>query len=229
MMKKLFYAALLLLITSQAKSQDCKAYIPGEVGTITEQTHYDKKDKVTGISTMEVTEVKSEGETTYFKVKQTHKDKKGENPSETEMGFRCENGTFYIDMNMFVNEEQMQAYEDMEMKVTMEALDMPSKLTPGQKLNDGSITLEVVNGSPIPIKFTIEVNNRQVGQRENITTPAGSFDCVVLTQDITTKTGFSFTVQSKEWYAEGIGVVKSETYRKEKLMGYSLLTKLQKP
>jgi len=73
------------------------------------------------------------------------------------------------------------------------------------------------------------VKNRQVGNRETLTTPAGKFDCIKIKQDVVTKTGFTVTIETVQWYAEGVGVVKSESYRKDKLIGYSELTKLEKP
>ncbi|MGM0550782.1 MAG: hypothetical protein ACQESW_06855 [Bacteroidota bacterium] len=228
-MKKVLILGLMLAGFSHAQAQDCKAYIPYEEGTLTEQTHYDKKGKATGKTTQIVKEVEQQGNATIFRVEQTSVDKDDENPMVTNMTFRCEDDVFYIDMNTFVNEEQMAAYEDMDIKVTMDAIDIPQNLTPGQQLKDGSIIMDIQSGAPIPIKFTIMAKNRQVGNRETLTTPAGTFDCIKIKQDVVTKTGFTITLQTVQWYAEGVGVVKSETYRKDKLIGYSELTKLEKP
>lgn len=228
-MKKAILLVLFFAGLKSIEAQDCTAYIPYEEGTLTEQTHYNKKGKVTGTTTQIVKEVAQEGNTTLFEVEQTSVDKDGENEMITDMTFRCEDNVFYVDMNAFVNEEQMAAYKDMDIKVTMDAINIPADLTPGQQLEDGSITMDIQSGAPIPIKFTIMVKNRQVGNRETLTTPAGKFDCIKIKQDVVTKTGFTVTIETVQWYAEGVGVVKSESYRKGKLMGYSELTKLEMP
>ena len=228
-MKRLSTLVLILIGLQTVDAQDCTAYIPYEEGTLTEQTHYNKKGKVTGTTTQIVKEIEKKGNATLFHVMQTSLDKKGENEMVTDMTFRCEDNVFYVDMNAFVNEEQMAAYKDMDIKITMEAINIPPKLTPGQQLEDGSITMDIQSGAPIPIKFTIMVKNRQVGNRETLTTPAGKFDCIKIKQDVVTKTGFTVTIETVQWYAEGVGVVKSESYRKDKLIGYSELTKLEKP
>ena len=60
-----------------------------------------------------------------------------------------------------------------------------------------------------------------------MTCPAGTFDCIQLSQKVALKMGINIEAYSKEWYAEDIGMVRSESYTKNgKLTGYSLLTKL---
>lgn len=211
------------------KAQECTAYIPYETGSVVEHTHYDKKGKVTGTSTQEIKNVTVNNGETFYEVHQVSTDKKGENVIENDLTFRCKDNVFYMDMNSFVNGEQMKAYEDMEMEISMDEIDMPAKLTPGQILKDGMITMKFVTDTPMPFSFSVEVKNRKVEGLEKITTPAGTFDCVKLSQDIVTKTGFAITMQSVDYYAENLGAVRTETYRKGKLMGYTEITKVTKP
>ncbi len=228
-MKLLKTAILFIATTSFIQAQNCKAYIPYEEGTKLEMTNYDKKGKVTGKVNQEITKVESVGNATSFTMHQVFTDEKGENTTETDMTFKCEDNVFYIDMNSFISGEQMAAYEDMDMEIEMNEIDIPTNLTPGQKLKDGKITMKLVTDSPIAMNFTVDVLNRKVEKFETITTPAGKFECVKLTQDINSKFGFSITINSIEWYAEGVGAVKTETYRKGKLVGTTELTKMEKP
>jgi len=124
-MKRLSTLVLILIGLQTVDAQDCTAYIPYEEGTLTEQTHYNKKGKVTGTTTQIVKEIEKKGNATLFHVMQTSLDKKGENEMVTDMTFRCEDNVFYVDMNAFVNEEQMAAYKDMDIKITMEAINIP--------------------------------------------------------------------------------------------------------
>lgn len=228
-MKFLKIFILLIATAGYIQAQNCKAYIPYEEGTKLEITNYDKKGKVTGKVNQEVTKVESSGNSTNFSMHQVITDEKGEESVETDMTFRCIDNVFYIDMNAFVNDQQMEAYENMDMEIEMDEIDIPANLKPGQRLKDGKITMKVISDSPISMNFTVSVVNRKVEAEEKVTTSAGTFDCIKISQDIVTKTGFSITINSVEWYAEGIGAVKSETYRKGKLMGSSELTKIEKP
>ncbi len=62
---------------------------------------------------------------------------------------------------------------------------------------------------------------------ESKTVPAGTFDCIVVDQTLKMKTILEMTMTSKDWFADGIGMVRSESYRKGKLDSYSELTMLK--
>ncbi|MBK3518984.1 TapB family protein [Carboxylicivirga marina] len=218
-MKFFLSVALLLLQLTLTEAQDCKAYIPFEKGTISEMTNYDKKGKVVGIVTQHVSQVESKGNTTTFTVHQKFEDPKSkEELVENEMTFKCIDGEFYIDMNGYIDKKQMEAYEGMEVKLSMDEISIPSSYKIGENLKDGYIKMEV-NGGPFPINMTVNVVNRLIVAEEELTTPAGTFDCVKISQDIVTKSIVNIKISSVEWYAEGVGVVKTETIKKGKLIG----------
>lgn len=219
----------LIAITGYLKAQDCVAYIPHEEGTKLEITSYDKKGNVTSVATQEITKVEIVGNTTTFVVHQKVTDVNGEEPIEGDLTFKCVDNVFYVDMSSFMSNEQMESFEGMDMEVEMDEIDIPSNYTPGQQLKDGKITMKLVGDSPIPMNFTVEVVNRKVEGKEKITTSAGTFDCIKISQDIISKMGFTIRMNSVEWYAEGIGAVKTETYKKDKLIGSTELTKIEKP
>ena len=77
--------------------------------------------------------------------------------------YKCENGVFYVDMQTFVNEEQMKAYEDMEMEISMKEINIPAELKAGQMLDDGNIIM-TITGMPMPMKVQVDVKNRKVEQ-----------------------------------------------------------------
>lgn len=228
-MKKILCSIIIVLPFLVSKAQDCKAYIPYEKGTVTEITNYDKKGRSIGVVTQTVTAVEHKGNNATFSVHQVFEDPQGDGETiETDVTFKCVDGTFYIDMNGYMDQKQMQAYEGMEVKVSMEEIDIPSSYKVGQQLKDGYIQMDV-SGGPIPIKMVVSIENRKVVAEEKVTTPAGTFDCVKISQDVVTKSIMNMTISSIEWYAEGVGMVKTETIRKGKLMGYSELTKFKKP
>jgi len=60
-----------------------------------------------------------------------------------------------------------------------------------------------------------------------VTTSAGSFDCYVIYSDSQTQAmGMNKTFPSRLWLAEGVGMVKQETYKNDgDMMAYTILTK----
>lgn len=123
---------------------------------------------------------------------------------------------------------QLQAYENMDVQVDASKFEIPDMDAPaGTTLDDGTLSINVDTGL-MAVKMNIEITDRKVEKREESTTPAGTFDCVVLSQTIYTKMMVKVTASSKEWYAENVGMVRSESYNKKgKLMGYSELTKFK--
>ncbi len=225
----LLFITYFLLVHINLIGQDCKAFVPYEVGTKAEVTTYDKKGKVIGTSQSELMDVQETEDTTKYIVHYKGFDKDGKLQYESDFNYKCINGEFIMDMSSFMSSEQMDAYKDMEVKVSTEQIYIPSNYKVGEILNDGFIKFNISGNSPVNMDFKVTVENRKVEAVESVDTPAGKFNCVKISQDVVTKSIMSFTMPSVEWYAEGVGNVKSESYRKGKLVGYTELTKFEKP
>ena len=142
---------------------------------------------------------------------------------------RCENGVFYVDMDSYMDEETMAAYETME--VTVEATDMgyPSVMTAGQVLKDASLTAAIANQGVTMFTMKIDITNRKVLGSEKLTTPAGTFDCIKITHDVSTRLIMKISATSVIYLSREIGVVKTESFNKKgKLVSYDILTKITK-
>ena len=101
-----------------------------------------------------------------------------------------------------------------------ELMRIPNKLAVGYKLPLGEM---IVDLGGFRVKSTITEN--EVIDREEITTPAGTFKCYVVKQTSEGRVmGIKSETTIKTWYARGIGVVKQETYSKGELFGSSMLT-----
>ncbi|TRX70463.1 hypothetical protein [Carboxylicivirga sp. M1479] len=228
-MKIVLLSFAFILLASITRAQECKAFIPYEKGTTTELTNYDKKGKELGTVRQELIDVVHNGNTSSYTMHQVIEDAKGKNePMEANLTFKCVDGVFYMDMSGYLDQQQMNAYEGMEVKVSMKEIDIPASYQVGQNLKDGYVKADIT-GSPIPMSFTVNVVNRLVEAEEELTTPAGTFKCVKISQEVNTKSIINMTINTVEWYAEGVGAVRTETYKKGKLMGYSELTKFTKP
>ncbi|MCF6348980.1 MAG: DUF3108 domain-containing protein [Flavobacteriaceae bacterium] len=68
--------------------------------------------------------------------------------------------------------------------------------------------------------------NGKVEKREEITIPAGTFDCYVISFETEFKMGIKRKGKTRQWLAKGVGIVKTEDYNKKgKVISKSVLTK----
>ena len=226
-MKKILSTLFLSLLSFYTFSQ-CEFYAL-EKGSEWEMENYNAKDKLGSRTSQKVTEYSgsSSGFTAAINTLMTNE--KGKELAKGNLEMKCDNGTLYMDMKSFVSEDQIKALGNYETKVEASALEIPNKLSVGQSLKDASISVTAV-GAPMTIKMTVNITNRKVAGQESITTPAGTFNCYVITSNMDMKNQMGINMNlhftAKEWIAPKVGVVRSESYDKNgKLQGYSILTK----
>ena len=229
-MRILTFIFAFLLAASPIFSQvDCHPYLPQVEGSIWEVTNYNKKGKVTSRNTYELIDKVENGDEITFTVSSKSYDKKDKLIFDNEFEAKCVAGKFELNMAYKLEGSMMETYKNMEFTMDASEFEIPPiDAAVGTELPDGSLSVEMDGDSPIKMKMTIEVTDRKVEAKEKITTPAGTFDCLVLTQNINTKMMVKMKNKSKEWYAEDVGMVRSESYNKRgKLVGYSELTKME--
>ena len=128
-----------------------------------------------------------------------------------------------------LNPAMQQSFANMEVSIEGEDLTIPKKLTEGQELPDASTNIKAGTGGINIVNMTVNITDRRVLGKESVTTPAGTFDCYKVTQTTDVKMMLGKEFSSIEYYAEGIGVVRSETYdKKGNLDGYMELTSFEK-
>jgi hypothetical protein len=209
-------------------AQDCPMYYPDKENTQMEYKQYDKKGGLSGSSVQKITSIKKTAGSTEVEVSSMSFDAKGKNIGSAKLKARCEGGVFYIDMSNYLNQQSTDAYKDMEMSVEGGNLEMPSIMKAGDLLKDGDIKMSFSSGGMTVMKMSVSITNRKVEAVESLTTPAGTFECYKISYDIATKMGINVNMKGVEWYAKGVGMVKSESYTKDaKLQGSTLLTSLK--
>ena len=232
MNKLIIYLSIFILsiVSYNANAQDCNFYFPTKKGTIVETTSYTKKDKVTSVLNQTVLESSNTGGVQTVKVRNEVKDDKSGTINTSEFSMKCENGNFYVNMESYLNQEQMSAYQGMEIDIDAKDLEMPANLKVGQTLTDGSVTATIRNSGIKMLTMVVNVQNRKVEAFEKITTPAGTFDCVKIYYDVKAKFGFiKVKASGRQWFSKEVGIVKTENYNKKgKLESYSLITKITK-
>ena len=229
-MKIITIVVLAFIVSAGYSQSDCNPYVPTSKGAKWEITNYTSKGKETGKIAYELVDVVKSGSDIKFTIKSISYDKKGEEIFSNTFDAYCKNGKFEFDMAFKMNGEAFQAYEDMDINIDATEFEIPSMdAAPGTLLKDGSLVVDVGSNSLHMFKMTILVTDRKVEVREDIKTPAGDFDCLKLSQKISTKMIIGIEASSIEWYTKEVGMVRSESYSKKgKLNGYSELTKFEK-
>lgn len=193
------------------QAYDCKIFIPADKGVTYVQTHYNKRDKPTTIIKQTLKDVQTSGEQTVFKIDQVVTDKNGKKPNENSYQFKCIGGVFHVDMKLFLNQPQMEAYRNMDMTIDADDLEMPSNSTAGATLKNGRVTAKINMG--VPLTITVEVTDRKVQGEEQVTTPAGTFTAIKLQESVKLKFGImKMEYCTVTWYSENNGVVKQEVF-----------------
>ena len=229
-MIKTFIFSLLLIATvfPQASAQTgCSKFYPLKEGTKAEITSYDKKGKIAAVVDYIVLNKSKTSEGEVATMKSSIKDDKGKLIAETEYDVTCDGTKISIDYNSMVSPMMMEQFQNMEYDISGVDLEIPNNLSVGQELPDAAMNMKISMGG-INMNMDLTITNRKVIGKEDVTTPAGTFSCFVITYDMTTKMGMTQTSNSKQWIAEGVGMVKQEDYQRGKVSSSSVLTKFSK-
>jgi len=203
----------------------CSKYYVFKEGVKFEMTTYNNKDKQTGIVKYEVKNVT--GNTAILKNELF--DAKGKPVMSSEFGLICDDKGISIDFKSLMNNQVFEQFKEMDMDLDISGtnIQIPNNLSPGQTLPDAELIMTMSMAS-VTIKMEIKITNRKVVGNETISTSAGTFDCILITSDRELKMGMNRTISSKQWLAEGVGMVKSEEYdKKGNLVSKSILTKFE--
>ncbi len=225
----LLITTLLLCAVSTTAQTNCSRFYPMEEGTAFEYTMYNKKGKTDGVTSYKVTSVENNGDSTMATMDISFTDDKGKEVYNTDYSFTCTGNMVTIDYESLMPQQMLEQYGDMEMDITGTDLEIPNDLSVGQLLEDANVTLKISMGG-INMTTTVDMTNRKVEKQESVTTPAGTFDCYVLYSDTESKMMMAKqSFPSRVWLAEGVGMVKQETYKKNgDLMNSMQLTKFGK-
>jgi len=221
--------ALLLSQYRAIAQNDCSIFYPFTEGSISEITSYDSKGKPAATMDYLVTAVTRSGDKEIATISASIKDADGKSIADTTYDMSCDGEVISLDFKSMVNPQVFEQYKDMDVKMNGTNLEYPNNLSTGQTLPVASLQIQISMGG-IKINMDTTIKNRKVEGTENVTTPAGTFDCYVITYDSFVKAaGINQTTQGKQWISKGVGMVKQENYNKKgKISGSSMLTKFSK-
>lgn len=208
--------AFVLVFNFTIAQNSCSKFYPMEEGTSFQYTNYDKKGKTEGVLNYTISSVTDNGSSTTATFDMKFVDKKGKDVFNSNYNITCENGVIRIDYKSLFPSQMMQQYTEMgiEMDITGTDIEIPNDLSVGQDLADANVSI-AMSMSGIKMNTTVNQTNRKVEKKESITVAAGTFDCYLVTETNISKTmGASIEMNTKQWLAEGVGMVKQESYKK---------------
>jgi hypothetical protein len=230
MLKNLVFSLMFLIVcTGTSRAQECMGFT-FKAGSGFDMDSFDGKGKPNGKITYKIASVTNEGGKTLITVDFESFDNKGKSQIKNLYKMRCDGNALTLDASSLINPEQMKVFAGFEMKFTSEDIVYPATFSVGETLKDASLKGEGASGS-LPVIFSMLISNRKVQSQEKITTPAGTFDTYKITSDMNMQTkmglGIKMELNAVSYRAPGvIWDVKTETYRKGKLMGTTELTKV---
>lgn len=222
-MKTLIIIIICFVLTPTLAQNNCSKYYASKPGRKLIHKVYDKKERHSMTTEYNVESANSSGIQMNFNLW----DKRGEHITGGKLVLGCENRTTFLAPESIMT-DLLSQYEDMEYTVTTtDRLAIPNNLEIGQTLPDASASISL-NAQILAIDFDIVLSNRKVVRREQIETPAGTFDCYVITYNNEMRGRVaSRNYQCTDWIAEGIGMVKQETYKENgQLMSRSQLNEV---
>lgn len=206
---------VLLLSVSAVFAQDCAQYLFLQNGKTIEMTVYNKKGDPNGRNVYSVSDVATGGGTTSGKIASEEFDKKGKSIAKSNCVIRCNGGMMQLDMKLMLPQQQAEQFSSADVKANDGLLEYPAAMNVGDALKDGSFSMDM-NNHGMTQTLTMLISNRKIEAQESVTTTAGTWNCYKISFKckIAVKTGpigIPFSFEGTEWYAPGVGIIKSES------------------
>jgi hypothetical protein len=212
---KSIFCFLGLLASITGFSQKCKNYYFLQNNKTIEMTILNKKGEPNGKQVYAVTKVNSSGDNITATVNSEFFDKSGKSLFKAANVIQCNAGVMMMDMKMSLPQAQASQIKDPTATASNVYIEYPADMKEGDNLKDATMQVDIENNG-MKQSVNMQVINRKVQGKENITTPAGSWECFKITNTTKMKVktmGIGIPVNSDvtEWFAPGFGIVKSES------------------
>lgn len=214
-MKKLFLISAIIVIVTSLNAQE--TFFPTKEGMVLTYKSFDKKDKLSGIMRYTIEKVNINGNNIDITYLCESLDNKEKLVFKEEITVHQKDDIFYIDMGNFLNKAAFQQDGTIpaEVEVKGNNMEIPLNPIPGQTLPDANIEMAMKMGF-VNMKMSADITNRKVEAIEDISVSGGTFKCYKFSSDVNTVAmGIKVQAKSVEWYAKGIGTVKTESYDKK--------------
>jgi len=227
-MKKLILFTALIFVGMALKAQEI--FFPTKEGTVLVYKMFDKKDNVTNTTKYTIMHINRNGSDMDITYQVESIDPKEKLIFKEEITIHQKGDMLYCDMSNFVNKAAFQQNGEIptEIQVTGNNMEIPSNPKPGDILPDANVEMALKMGF-INMKISAQVTNRKFEAIEDITVKAGTFKGYKFSSDVSASAmGIKMKSNNLDWYAKGVGIVKTESYDKNgKLQSHRELIELK--
>ncbi|HLV42691.1 MAG TPA: hypothetical protein VKY37_10450 [Brumimicrobium sp.] len=226
-MKSLLLFLIFIIFQVTVTAQDCMSSEYLKKGTKWEVTNLNKKGKATSTAKYEVLNTNHDSNQKLWEINVVVLDKKNNPVNEGSTEITCENGIYKMDMSQALSAETMQSIQSMEAEIESSPINYPTNKDVNAVLEDATIIIATSAGMGV-MDLKLSITNRKIQGLETITTEAGTFECLKITEDTKIENKFfNRKYSTVSWFLPSFGVVKSESYNhKDQLMGGSVLSSL---
>jgi hypothetical protein len=214
-MKTLVILALIVFSGVVTFAQD--TFFPTKEGMVLTYKSFDKKEKVSGMMKYTIEKVDINGSNIDFTYLCESLDNKEKLVFKERITVHQKGDVMYIDMGNFLNKSAFQQEGEIpaEVEVKGNNMEIPLNPSPGQTLPDANIEMALKMGF-MNMKMSADVTNRKVEAIEDISVSGGTFKCYKFSSDVNTVAmGIKVQAKTTEWFAKGIGTVKTESFDKK--------------
>lgn len=214
-MKTTLFTILIFFTVLIINAQE--TFFPTKEGMVLTYKSFDKKEKLSGVMKYTIEKVNINGSDIDITYLCESLDNKEKLVFKEEIMVHQKGDVMYIDMGNFLNKAAFQQDGTIpaEVEVKGNNMEIPLNPSPGQTLPDANIEMSLKMGF-MNMKMSADVTNRKVEAIEDISVSGGTFKCYKFSSDVNT-VAMGIKVQAKtiEWFAKGIGTVKTESYDKK--------------
>jgi hypothetical protein len=233
-MKRFLLAGVMMILASSLISQNCDMYIPLVEGKGFQYQNFNRRDRLEGVNDMIIKTVHTSPGQTEAVIAIKYLDTRERVKHEGEFTVICRGDELIMDIQSMIDQAMMQ--QEVEgVEVTMSNIrhvSLPSNMQVGDNLPDASMDMKVTMGAMTMTDMKMLIQNRKVEARENITTPAGTFNCFKISYENTSNMRImginrQMVTRTVEYFAPGVGNVRTEHYDdKGRLQSYMVLSKI---
>jgi len=214
-MKKLILFTVVILSVTVLNAQE--TFFPTKEGMVLTYKNFDKKEKLSGVMKYTIEKVNISGSDIDFTYLCEVLDNKEKLVFKEEITVHQKGDVMYFDMGNFLNKAafQQEGTIPAEVEVKGNNMEIPLNPKPGQTLPDANIEMAMKMGF-VNMKMSADITNRKVEGIEDISVSGGTFKCYKFSGDVNTVAmGIKVQAKTVEWFAKGIGTVKTESYDKK--------------
>ena len=231
MKSKVLVLALASMLAGGAMAQDCTFFFPTTKGTQLVKKSYDGKGNLSGVMTYVVDEVENNQSGLEVDAAYVFTNNSGTVIDKGELEAFCQDGEFFMDMKEVLTNPSFVSTTNTALAATDAVINYPS-VSKGASSGDvyfDDAVINIYSKKNRKDRKNISIYDREYVTTEEVTTPAGTFDCTKVKFKIKSRSpketieGYGY-----EWYAPNIGVVRTEQYNNNNvLQSYSVLEEVK--